>query len=282
MRSASSAVSRMHLYRVREWIHILPLPLATFDARVPLDSALAAAARGVLNAGAILAFGFLVNSIADRDVDRDPRKNPFIDAQMAAHRSVLVALPMLSLCLAWLSPWPAGLATVWCLALGCVYSTGPRLKRIPVLGTVLNAAGFTPILFLGMATPSVPERFAWVALAFAALLFQNQLLHEAADRDDDSASGIRTTWLTLGAGWSAALAAGAGLLAAASSSAVVVASPWWGGAVGLLVGAGFAVVVPLQVASAGLSQARAAHLRVAHRWCCLATGAILFVIWRSG
>lgn len=281
MNLPSAATRPLRFYRVREWIHILPLPLATFDCAVPLAVSLSAAARGVLNAGAILAFGFLVNSIADRALDRDPRKNPLIDAAVPVHRAPLLVLPMFSLCMAWLSPWPAALATVWCLVLGYGYSTGPRLKRIPVLGTVLNAAGFTPILFLGMATPAVPERFGWVALAFAALLFQNQLLHEAADRDDDYASGIHTTWLTLGARWSAVLASIAGLVASASAGALVAFPRWWGAVVGIAIGTWFAVVVPRQLASPGLSPAQAARLRVAHRWYCLATGATLFVIWRT-
>lgn len=267
-------------FRVREWFHILPLPLATVDASVPVAIAVAAAVRGVLNAAAILAFGFLVNSIADRHVDRDLRKNPFVDPRTSTRRWVLWALPSVSLVLAAMSPWPVGVATVFCLVLAGVYSVGPRLKAVPVLGSLLNAAGFTPIMFLGMATPELPAKFGALAAAFAALLLQNQLIHEAADRDDDRASGIRTTWLTIGARRTAVLAALAGVGSTAAAgyilpdhSEVVVVFM-------MLIGGFFGVAVPGLLASRRLTPARAARLRIVHRWCCLVVGAGLFLVCR--
>ena len=72
---------------------MLPLPLATFDAGVPLDAALLAAARGIANAFAILAFGFLLNAVSDRHVDRDPRKNPLLVPGHGGYKASLVVLP---------------------------------------------------------------------------------------------------------------------------------------------------------------------------------------------
>lgn len=270
----------LSVYRVREWVHILPLPLATFDAGAPLGSALVAAARGVTNAFAILAFGFLLNAVSDREVDRDAHKNPLILPGAVDYRSSLIVLPAVSIVLAVLSPWPALLATLVCLSLGCVYSTGPRLKSVPVAGSLLNAAGFTPILFLGMASPSLPPRFGYVAITFAALLLQNQLLHEAADRFDDQASGIRTTWLTLGARWTAVLAvvAGAGVVIAAACAVHEDIAP----ATFAMLAGPFVIVFPLLLAWQGLTAERAASLRVAHRWCAVLVGAALYLSWRFG
>ena len=204
---------------MRQWLHVLPLPLATFDATVPVDTALLAVARGIVNAFAILAFGFLVNAISDRHVDRDARKNPLLVPGRDGYKASLVTLPAVSIALAAFSPWPVQLATAFSLMVGIVYSVGPRLKIIPVVGTLTNAAWYTPVLFLGMAGPSLPAGFGGIAIAFTTLLLQNQLIHEAGDRIEDEASGIRTTWLALGPRWTALLAACVGAVA------TVVAAP---------------------------------------------------------
>jgi 4-hydroxybenzoate polyprenyltransferase len=277
--SGSRLRELLRLYRAPEWLHMLPLPLATFDASAPLGTALLAAARGIANAFAILAFGFLLNAVSDRQVDRDPRKNPLLVSGHGRYKPSLVVLPAVSLTLAAFSPWPVQLATAWCLTLGCLYSIGPRLKALPVVGTVTDAAGFTPILFLGMTGPSLPPGFSTVVIAFAALLLQNQLIHEAADRVDDAASGIRTTWLTLGPRWTALLVACAGgVVTVVTASA---GAPFWYASVGVAVGAVFIFAFPLLVAWDGLSAGRAARLRVIHRWCAVLLGAALYAAWRE-
>jgi 4-hydroxybenzoate polyprenyltransferase len=268
------------MYRVREWVHILPLPLATFDTGVSLGAALIAAARGVINAFAILAFGFLLNAVSDRTVDRDARKNPLIVPGAAGYRTSLVLLPALSLIMAAFSPWPAQLATILSLILFSVYSVGPRLKALPVTGTLMNAASFTPILFLGMTRPSPPDRLGYVALTFAALLLQNQLIHEAGDRVEDRAGGIRTTWLTLGPRWTALFACVVGVGGAASAAGVVPAVRV--GPLFAAIAVVFVAVFPILLAWRGLTAGRAARLRVVHRWCAVVVGAALYMAWRAG
>ena len=275
---SSALLNLLRLYRAPEWVHILPLPLATFDAGVPLATALLAAARGVANAFTILAFGFLLNAVSDRHVDRDARKNPLLVPGHGGYKTSLVVLPAVSVALAALSPWPVQLATAWCLVLGCVYSIGPRLKAIPVAGTLTDAAGFAPILFLGMARPSLPPGFGTVAIAFAALLLQNQLIHEAGDRIEDEASGIRTTCLTLGPRWTALVAACAGAVATVATASGVARLGYV--SVPAVVGIAFIAAFPLLLAWDGLTAGRAARLRVVHRWCAVVVGAALYVAWR--
>lgn len=264
----------LRLYRIRQWLHVLPLPLATFDTAVPLATALPAAARGIANAFAILAFGFLVNAISDRHVDRDVRKNPLLVPGRDRYKPSLVSLPAVSIALAAFSPWPVQLATACCLMVGIVYSVGPRLKIVPVVGTLTNAAWYTPVLFLGMARPSLPAGFGIIATAFIALLLQNQLIHEAGDRIEDEASGIRTTWLALGPRWTALLAACAGLVATVATASTLTGFRY-------AVGAIFILVFPLLLAWDGLTAERAARLRVAHRWCAVLCGAALYVALRQ-
>ncbi len=272
--SSSPLLDLLRLYRVRQWLHILPLPLATFDASVPLATALLAAARGMANLFMILAFGFLVNAISDRYVDRDARKNPLVLPGREGYKASLIALPVLSLALAAFSPWPVQLATACCLAVGCLYSVGPRLKTIPVVGTLANAAWYVPMLFLGMAQSALPLGFGTIAIAFTALLLQNQLIHESGDRHEDEASGIHTTWLAFGPRWTALFAACAGAVAIVTTAATL-------GAFRYPVGAVFVVIFPLLLAWDGLTAERAARLRVVHRWCAVLFGASLYVAWRA-
>lgn len=272
--TSSGLVTLLRLYRVRQWVHVLPLPLATFDATVPFPTAAVAAARGIANIFAILAFGFLVNAVADRHVDRDARKNPLVVPGNDRYWSSLIALPVVSLAFAAFSPWPVQLATVCCLAIGCMYSVGPRLKAIPVVGTLANAAWYVPMLFLGMAGASLPPGFGVVATAFTALLLQNQLIHESGDRLEDEASGIRTTWVAFGPRWTALFAAGAGTLAIFVTAPALGAFRW-------IVGSAFVAAFPLLLAWDGLTAERAARLRVVHRWCAVLFGAALYVAWRA-
>jgi len=270
---------RSWLLRVRfpHWAHFLVLPLATFDSHT--SEGLLAAARGVGIAFAILAFGFLLNSVADRQMDIDASKNPFIVTGAGAQRSSLATLAAVSLVLVAFSPWPAQFATLFCLVLGCVYSIGPRLKRIPIAGTVANVAGFALLLFVGMRNDSWPPRFGYVVCVFAALLLQNQLIHEAAHRIEDSAGGVHTSWLTLGPRWTIPTFALAGL--GASVAAACGVAPAGSTTLAVVGGATFAVVFPLLLAWRAVEPSRAARLRVTHRWCAAIFGAAFFIAWRS-
>jgi len=270
----------LRLYRVRDWIHMLPVPLATFDLYAPRGRAWLAAGRGVASAFVILAFGFLLNSVSDRQVDRDGRKNPLIIAGAAGYQYSLAVLLVLSLALAAVSPVPARLAIVSCLVLGVVYSVGPRLKSVPVAGSLTNAAGFTLMLFFGMSSATLPAGFGYVALVYATLLLQNQLMHEAGDQLEDRASGIRTTWLTLGPRWTALMAAFAGLGATIAAAHIVPRA-----AVVPVVAIAsmiFVVAFPLLLSWPRLKTREAARLRVIQRWWAVVFGAALYAAWRMG
>ncbi len=267
---------RIHL---RRWAHFLPVPLASFDPAAPRADALLAAARGVASAFAILAFAYLLNAVSDRGMDLDARKNPFIGPVSFEYRYSLAGLLAASAVLAGLSPWPARIAIAVCMVLACLYSIGPRLKRLPVAGSVTNALGFPFLLFLGMPAASLPAGFAALAIAFTALLFENQLIHEAADRIEDRAGGIRTSWLTFGSRWTALVVALSGLIAVAAAASVVPAAQWPVAIAGAT--AVFGLAFPLLLAWRGMDPRQAAQLRLAHRWCAVAFGAFAYAVWRS-
>jgi 4-hydroxybenzoate polyprenyltransferase len=263
--------------RLRHWAHFLLLPLATFDPWSRSSEAYFAAARGVASAFSILAFGYLLNSLSDRRMDLDARKNAFIVAGAGDARFLLFGLIAASVGLALLSPWPARLATLLCLAFGCIYSIGPRIKSIPIVGSLTNLANFGPLLFVGMQNASLPPGFAFLALAFAALLLQNQLIHEAADSVEDRRGGVRTTWMMLGPARTAWLAALLGL--AATGAAASLLSPFAPQTMVALCLGVFGVGFPLLLARRGVESRVATRLRIAHRGCALLFGMGLFVAW---
>jgi 4-hydroxybenzoate polyprenyltransferase len=263
--------------RLRHWAHFLLLPLATFDPAPGLAEAGLAAARGIVIAFAILAFGYLINQVSDRGMDLDPRKNPFVadDSQQWLSLAVLLAVALL---LATQSPWPAQLATLSCLVFGYVYSMGPRIKSTPILGSLANFGNLGPLLFVGMATPALPPRFGALVLAFAAILLQNQLIHEAGDAVEDRGGGVRTTWLSFGPTWTSAMAAGLGVVATLATARLV--HPGAAAALASLSAALFGASFPLLLARRGSDWRKATRLRIAHRWCAATFGALLFAAWR--
>jgi 4-hydroxybenzoate polyprenyltransferase len=262
---------------VRDWLHFLPLPLASFDPYAPRFGSIAAALRGIGIAAALLAFGYLLNSLADRELDRDARKNPLIVAGAAHPRHALMTFVAVSLILAASGSWPVRAATIVALVGYVVYSTGPRLKSIPVVGSLVNISLFTPLLFVGMYGTVLPPGFAALAVACAALVLETQLIHEAADRFDDAAGGVRTTWLTVGALGTAAMATVAGLTAAGAALAITRSV-----AIAAVVAAVFALAFPSLLAWQGGNAHQAARLRIAHRWCGVLLGGGLFAAWRCG
>ena len=276
-RDATTAVIAMRWaarLRVRHWAHFLVLPLATFTGAFD-TSALFALLRGLVIAASILAFGYLLNGITDRALDRDPSKNPLIaEPARPAHLRAVVGLAGCALVLALIGPPIVVLATLTALGAGWAYSAGPRLKRLPFVGTVLNAACFTPLLFVGASADASPP---WgLAAAFTALLLENQLLHEGEDALDDRDGAIRTTYAVLGPTGAACAMALSGIGLAA------VAFVLGGGASITAVLAGvFGVAFPVSCAWSRGDRAWLRRLRVVHRSAAVLAGALGYVLARA-
>ena len=267
----------LRLYRVRDWLHFLPLPLATVDPRAPLGAMVWDATRGVATAAAVLAFGYLLNTLADRQMDLDARKNPLIVPGAAEPRTALALLLVASLLLAALGPRPVWIATAVSLFFFSIYSAAPRIKTVPIVGSLANIGMFAPLLLLGLRDEVLPAGIAALVVACGALVLENQLVHEAADEQEDRGGGVRTTWLTVGPRRTAAIAALCGVAASAGAASL-------GGSAALLLGAAaaavFAVAVPLSLSRLQADAATATRLRMALRWSGLAFGAALLMVWR--
>ena len=188
----------LRLYRVLDWLHFLPLPLAGWLAG---DARSARALVGsIVGWGCALAYMSAINQAFDDQLDRHAGKNP-VGARFHRRGAILLSLPpavAAVLVVAWLAP--AGLLPML-LLLGAatVYSAPPRLKRVPVVGTLWNIVIALPALFLADRAPlDRPPLRALVGL-FALLLLVSQLIHEAEDREDDRAGGVSTLAVLMGA-----------------------------------------------------------------------------------
>lgn len=247
--------------RAPQWAHFVVLPLASI-ARDELGSANVAmrVARGVALAALALAYGYGLNAISDRATDVDRRKNPLGGgACPPGVTALVVATALAALAIAATANGAVLAATAVSLASSTVYSVGPRLKALPVVGTLLNAGIFAPLLFFAVGDGTTAP--AHITIAFVALLLQNQLLHERADADEDRAARALTTARVLSERATlavvAAIGVAGGAAAIASAHAIVVAA--------LALGTAVALAGP-----------RAwARRRVAHRWVSFALGAVL-------
>lgn len=274
---ARSARRWAAIVRLKQWVHFLLLPMAGYDTTLPVQVSTLALARGVAIALAVLAFGYGVNAVADRHMDLDTRKNPLSShGAVLGHVSVaLAALALLALVLAATGPLLVVTCVAFNLICGSVYSIGPRLKSARFVGTVANAGNFAPLLFVGLATPNVPERLYFLTPVFVALLLQNQLLHEAADAPEDRRGGVRSTFLVLGRAKTAVLAAACGTLVFWTSlDPITRCAP---APLAVLHAVPYVVVFPALLARGGDAPELMARTRFAQRWSSLVTGALLVV-----
>jgi 4-hydroxybenzoate polyprenyltransferase len=246
-RVVASRGASLLVLRARQWIHFVVLPLAGGIEFAPLAIA-----------ALLLSYAYGLNAISDRATDLDERKNPLLhvtDCRAALALVLVAGGAALTLSLL-LSPVVRAAAAI-SLASATVYSVGPRAKRVPVLGTLLNLGIFAPLLWLGRERPLAIE-----VVAFAVLLLQNQLLHERADAAEDAAAGVRSTAWALGE---------RGTMIAIFVLAIV-------GIVGSIELRSLVGVIGIVASSTLPLLYRAAReRRVAHRWIAFAAGAAIFI-----
>jgi 4-hydroxybenzoate polyprenyltransferase len=266
----ASGMAGLRGARVHQWVHFLVLPLAGWTPEVGWCTTSFALARGVATAFLVLAFGYLVNALADREMD-DPEKNP-LATEAGDVRRVPLLLATGALAVATLGPPVALWSTAVCLASGWAYSVGPRLKGYPVIGTLLNATSFGPLLLVGTSSSALPPALGALALAFVGLLLQNQLIHEAADAVEDARGNLTTTVRRLGPVKSAYAAA---VVGAAAPCSMVICNQLAMASVAAIV---FVLIFPYVLAGHGARAARMKRARRAHRWASLVAGAALFTL----
>jgi 4-hydroxybenzoate polyprenyltransferase len=258
----------LRFYRVKDWLHFLPLPLLGWLSGEGSRGALAA---GLCGWAFALAYTSAINQAFDDRLD-PASKNPRLKREQAIP---LALLPLGASLLVMALFARAGLAAAAAMAVAAtVYSAPPRLKRIPVVGTVWNVVIALPgFFFAGSALNGWP-----VLALFAVLLLGSQLLHEAQDREDDAAGGVRTV-----------ATEGGGGLALGAASLLVLTLPLLAFEVAPRRGAELATASALfsgawaptlwrhrRCADLGTFQ----RLRLAYRWSAICLGAAIFTAVR--
>lgn len=255
------------------YFSLLPLTRLVGDSYADGDVVLRLVGS-VAVAGLCLAFAYGFNGIIDRGMDRDAAKNSLAGLVEVPREAVLlvVGCALVALGIAAMLTPVALLGTGMSLVAGTLYSGG--LKRLPVVGTVVNVLIFVPLPLLALTGPPT-SGMLFLIYCFYVLVTQNQIVHEIADSEEDVAAGVHTTGVAIGptgvrlvavllgpvaavALWQLEPAASIGLIAAA---------------VGLCGGAAMVAVCDVR---------RAGPLRVAHRWYSLGVGAVLFALVVGG
>lgn len=179
------------LYRVKDWLHFLPLPLAGWLGD-PHRGGIASLVGGVIAWGLGLAYASAINQAYDDRLDR-PSKNPVVEG-FGRRQALALSIPPMLGSLVVLAVWaPLGLLPgVTLVAAATFYSAPPRLKRFPVLGTLWNLLVGVPGFFFAGRPPLDELPLRPLVGLFALLLLGSQLIHEAQDRDDDAVGGVRT------------------------------------------------------------------------------------------
>jgi 4-hydroxybenzoate polyprenyltransferase len=255
------------------YFSLLPLTSLAGDSHADGDVVLRLVGS-VAVAGLCLAFAYGFNGIIDRGMDRDAAKNSLAGLVEVPREAVLLVVGCALVALgiaARLTPL-ALLGTGMSLVAGTLYSGG--LKRLPVVGTVVNVLIFVPLPLLALTGPPTSGMIVLI-YCFYVLVTQNQILHEIADSEEDVAAGVHTTGVAIGP-------TGVRLVAVLLGPAAAVAlwhlqpAPSIGviaAAVGLCGGAAMVAVCDVR---------RAGPLRVAHRWYSLGVGAVLFALVGGG
>ena len=229
------------------YFSLLPLTSLVGDAHADGDGVLRLVGS-VAVAGLCLAFAYGFNGIIDRGMDRDAGKNSLAGLVEVPREAValVVGCALVALGIAAMLTPVALLGTGMSLVAGTLYSGG--LKRLPVVGTVVNVLIFVPLPLLAMTGPPT-SGMIFLIYCFYVLVTQNQIVHEIADSEEDVAAVAL---------WHLEPAASIGLCAAA---------------IGLCGGAAMVAVCDVR---------RAGRLRVAHRWYSLGVGAVLFALVVGG
>ncbi len=263
--------------RAPHWWYFTPLPLTSLVEGIGGPEDVLRGLASMFVTAACLAYAYGLNGIADRAMDRNAAKNSLAGvAGVPREAALLVAACAIgAIAVAAALSGVALAGAVVSLVAGTFYSSLLRLKRLPVIGTIVNVLIFAPLPLLAVVgEPSAEVLF--LTYCFWVLVTQNQILHEVSDADEDEPAGVRTTGVVVGT-------TGVRLLAVILGPLSILPL-WWlqipmvGRVVAAVGMCGGAVMV------ASCTRAHARKLRFSHRWYSLLCGMTLFALlfWGSG
>lgn|GEM_PF-3310093 len=276
MPKLSKKISKLIKFtRVKDWLHFLFLPLLDF---APGEINWFNLVLAVFCAGFCLAFAYGYNQFKDESIDRNTEQ---FSLDMYGYtpnglRIVLIVLIFLAaLCGVLIDPMALNAAIVSILG-SAFYSGGPRLKRIPVIGTLTNLMIFVPLTLLG---GSFGGGFYFIIflLALIALLMQSQMIHEAADYKEDMQQMVSTTAVKFGLNFSKKGSLVWGLLSLIAFAVLALQlDNYW-----IWIGTGFLAAFNLayMMLADFHNEKSTARLRLEHRYIGLLVGTIAYITY---
>lgn len=196
------------------------------SASTGLDIRLLPFLAGLTSLTALLGAIYIINQISDRETDLKSGKLFLLSHSIISVRSALLeAALLISLSIALgilFMPVRFNIILLLGLVLGLAYSIEPvRLKKRPVLDVLANAAGNGLLNTLaGWTAAGAPLEGLTALIPYPLAVASVHLTTTLADIEGDSASGLRTSGVVLGAKRGIALAVGLMAAAVAAASAV--------------------------------------------------------------
>jgi 4-hydroxybenzoate polyprenyltransferase len=199
---ASDMRSALRFYRVLDWLHFLGFTLLGIllaDASGSLS--LSRTVMIVAASAGLLAYAYSFNEVFDRELERLHciRQNSAVSDDST--HALFPAVPLLgSLVLLLQFSWAVLVLGVLFSLLWTTYSYPiPRLKAIPVVGTLVNGIGFPLLFLIGFAAVRAPSfGCLWFFLALVLLGIPAQLIHEVCHSQGDRLLQLHTTAIRYG------------------------------------------------------------------------------------
>lgn len=192
--------SILKYYRIKSIFQFLGIPLLGFIKFNPHEFNFLIS--GLIICGFYLCYSAIVNNYADKLIDKEPNKNPFIIKGITTFKVFIITIfpVILSLIVCYFFQHKNFVLLLALYFISTAYSMQPfRLKRLFIVGTVCNALIFCPTLFLGINIENIDFNNSLQFCVFCSyIVIVMQLFHEIEDLKDDKIHFINTIPVCIG------------------------------------------------------------------------------------
>lgn len=181
----------LNYFRVKEWLHILGLPILGFIYSNGLNLFSKEFISALFLSSLLLSFAYSFDKYYDRTKNNRAFDKKLIPSIASMIASVIYASYLSNTILS---------LTVIDILIVIFYVLPPfRLKGAPIFVTVLNSLGFTMLFLIGYSTNSnINSNTLLFSGLIALIMIPIQLVHELAHFDKDKKMGLNTTAINFG------------------------------------------------------------------------------------
>lgn len=195
-----SLVQYLRFFRVRDWVHLLGLPLFgyVFASRAVVFTN--SFWLALIPSSLYLAYGYSINECFDSRINGNVEKQG--EYSIPFTRAILLSffIFIVNLIIVLKFSFEMALLVGFGGITGFLYSGQPfRFKGVPFLGLVFNSLCFTPLFLIGYVSVRPLNPGSFLSAVFIFILFLPvDLIHQLNDMAQDRIAGFKTTALTLG------------------------------------------------------------------------------------